>query len=218
MLAINSSVAESTGKTPHQLLYRVNVALPVDHALASNRPNIAAEDAAARAVEWSALATRAIARASQQQAAYVNRRRQPVAYQPDDLVLLSSRHLPLPGTRKLQHRWMGPFRVLKTVGPVACKLELPDRWRGVHPVFHVSLLRRWRGRMPELPPPLLIDGAPEFEIDHIVSHQHTRRGLRYTIRWKNYGPEEDTALYLEDLEHARDIVEEYHESRGLEQP
>ena len=65
---------------------------------------------------------------------------------------------------------MGPFRVLKAAGPVAYRLELPAHWSGVHPVFHSSLLRRWRGRMPEVPPPLLVDGAEEFEIDRIVQH------------------------------------------------
>ncbi len=162
------------------------------------------------------MASRAVERAGRQQADYVNRRRTPVTYQPEDLVLLSSRNLPLRGSKKLLPRWMGPFRVLKTVGPVACKLELPPRWQHVHPVFHVSLLRQWTGRMPEHPPPLLLDGEEEYEIERIVGHQDTRRGRRYVVRWRGYSEEEDSALYLEDLGNAQHLLEEYHRGHGIE--
>ena len=201
-LAINSSVAAATGKSPHQLLYGEDVALPVGHVVQAPRPNLSAEEAARRAVDWSALATRAVARAGQQAAAQANKHRQEATFAPDDLVLLSSRHLSVEGSRKLSQRWMGPFRVLKAAGPVAYRLELPARWQGVHPVFHASLLRPWRGKTPALPPPVLVDGSEEFEVDHIVAHRETRRGRRYRVRWKGYGPEEDTALWEEDLVNA----------------
>ncbi len=140
----------------------------------------------------------------------MNRHREDIHFAAGDLVLLSSRHLPLESTRKLQPRWLGPFKVLKAVGPVAYRLELPPRWKGVHPTFHVGLLRRWVGRLPELPPPVLIDGFDEFEVERVVGHRATRRGLRYSVRWKGYGPEEDTALYIEDLQHCLELVWDYH--------
>ncbi len=119
----------------------MDVALPVDHALDTPHANLSAEQAAQSAVEWSALATCAIARAGAQQAAQANRCRADISFAAQDLVLLSLKHLPLQGTRKLQPRWMGPFRVLKSVGSVVYKLELPAYWSSVHPVFHASLLR-----------------------------------------------------------------------------
>ena len=53
MLACNSDVSASTGKSPHELLYGENVPMPLDHALELPRANVAAEDAAKRATEWS---------------------------------------------------------------------------------------------------------------------------------------------------------------------
>ena len=126
--------------------------------------NVAVGEAATRAVEWAALAKRAIQCASERQAVYVNRRREDVTFQEVEQVLLSSRHLPLEGTRKLAQRWMGPFTVVSRVGDVAYRLQLPPRWSAIHPTFHVSLLRRWLGRLPEKPSPVLVDGSEEYEV------------------------------------------------------
>ena len=39
---------------------------------------------------------------------------------------------------------MGPFAVVDLVGPVAVHLALTRKLRGLHPVFHISLLRRYK--------------------------------------------------------------------------
>ena len=45
-------------------------------------------------------------------------------------------------SRKLIARFVGPFRVLKKVGLQAYRLQLPDSMRHIHPMFHISLLRK----------------------------------------------------------------------------
>ena len=42
---------------------------------------------------------------------------------------------------KLSPKYYGPYKVLKNIGTMACKLELPASSR-VHPVFHVSCLKK----------------------------------------------------------------------------
>ncbi|KAK5775622.1 hypothetical protein PVK06_043535 [Gossypium arboreum] len=44
---------------------------------------------------------------------------------------------------KLSPRFIGPYWVLKRVGPVAYQLELPPELDRIHDVFHVSMLRRY---------------------------------------------------------------------------
>ena len=53
-------------------------------------------------------------------------------------MLLSSKILHLAGTRKLRARFVGPFRVTERIEKMAYKLELNDRFKQVHKVFHIS--------------------------------------------------------------------------------
>nr|GFC91561.1 putative reverse transcriptase domain-containing protein [Tanacetum cinerariifolium] len=43
---------------------------------------------------------------------------------------------------KLSPQFIGPFKVIERIRPVAYKLELPDKLRGIHDTFHVSNLKR----------------------------------------------------------------------------
>ena len=44
---------------------------------------------------------------------------------------------------KLSSRYIGPFEILSRVGVVAYQLALPPNLSHVHPVFHVSMIRKY---------------------------------------------------------------------------
>ena len=43
---------------------------------------------------------------------------------------------------KLAPRYIGPYPVIQRIGELAYKLQLPEELASVHPVFHVSQLRK----------------------------------------------------------------------------
>jgi hypothetical protein len=87
----------------------------------------------------------------------------------------------------------------------AVKLDLPSTYK-IHPVFHVSLLKKFKedGR-PLVPPPISVDtyGVPIFEAEKIVGERTKKEGrklLRYfQVRWKGYTPEHDTWEREDDI-------------------
>ncbi|WMV18890.1 hypothetical protein MTR67_012275 [Solanum verrucosum] len=47
--------------------------------------------------------------------------------------------------RKLSSLYIGPYRIAKRIGNVAYELKLPHELAAVHPVFHISMLKKCIG-------------------------------------------------------------------------
>ena len=46
---------------------------------------------------------------------------------------------------KLSPRYIGPYQILRKIGAVTYELELPVSLGSVHPLFHVSMLKKCIG-------------------------------------------------------------------------
>jgi Chromo (CHRromatin Organisation MOdifier) domain len=79
---------------------------------------------------------------------------------------------------------------------VAYRLELPQKWK-IHNSFHASLLTPYKEmekHSPNFlePPPDIIKGKPEWEVEQILDHWQVRNKTQYLIQWKDYSPTHDS--------------------------
>ncbi|GJS46990.1 putative reverse transcriptase domain-containing protein [Tanacetum coccineum] len=77
---------------------------------------------------------------------YADVRRKPMEFSVGDMVILKVS--PWKGVIRFGKRgnlspwYIGPFKIIERIGPVAYKLELPEKLHGIHNTFHVSNLKR----------------------------------------------------------------------------
>ena len=99
---------------------------------------------------------------------------------------------------KLSPKYYGPYKVLQKIGTMAYKLELPASSR-VHPVFHVSCLKKVIGEnlpvqtvLPELDGEGKIILEPEAVIEKRTRQLRNRSISENLIKWKNLPTEDST--------------------------
>ena len=118
-------------------------------------------------------------------------------YQVGDQVWLEGRHLHThQPTTKLAPKRHGPFRIVQVMSPVNYHLQLPTQW-SIHDVFHTDLLTPYRETLTHgpnylRPPPELVEGVEEFEVEKILDSRRRGQGrkLQYLVKWMGY-PDSD---------------------------
>jgi hypothetical protein len=155
--------------------------------------------------------------AKAQQAKYYNKRHSPMTFNIGDLVLLSTKNLrQRRPSKKLSHRFIGPFRVLEPIGTQAYRLALPMKWK-VHPVFHVSYLEPYyQGIQSELneemPPPELVNDQEEYEVEEILDQKLRKGEKRYLVKWKGWSDDYNQWVLEQDMENAPELRRRYERS------
>ncbi|GJZ23735.1 putative reverse transcriptase domain-containing protein [Tanacetum coccineum] len=93
---------------------------------------------------WQSMQSALAAR--DRQRSYANVRRKPLEFQVGNRVMLKvspRKGVILFGKREKLNPWyIGPFKILKRVGPMAYKLELPEELGNVHCTFYISNLKK----------------------------------------------------------------------------
>ncbi len=141
-----------------------------------------------------------------------------IQFNEGDLVWLDRHNLTIKvPSRKLAAKRYGPFMIIKQISPVAYQLQLPEYMK-VHNVFHINLLFPYKemeqyGPSFPHPPPDLIDGQEEQEIEAIldVCRKGKQQGLQYLIKWKGFPSSENEWVNKEEM-HVDDLVKQFHTS------
>jgi len=116
---------------------------------------------------------------------------------------------------KLDHRMLGPFKVIKKVSTHTYKLALPPSMNQLHNVFHIKLLEchhteYFLCRRNSPPPPIEINGEEQYEVEEILDSHIYRGRLQYRIHWLGHEPEGDTWEPAHHISNAELLVKQFH--------
>ena len=116
-------------------------------------------------------------------------------------------------TPKFAPKRKGPFKIKKVLSTLSYQLDLPKSWK-IHPTFHISLLSLYKetdthGPNYIRPPPELVNGEEEYEVERILKHRGHPKRHQYLIRWKDYEADEDSWIPEKDLGNSSEILLEY---------
>ena len=107
----------------------------------------------------------------------------------------------------------GPFTIVKVLSSITYELKLPKMWK-IHPVFHASLLSCY-GENPIhspnflKPPPDLIAGKKEYEIEQSLCHRGSLSNCSFLIQWKGFSTKDDSWKPKQNLKHSKTALTEY---------
>jgi hypothetical protein len=193
-MSINSSVHETTGKTPFEMT-GVDWKDPLSLAMTSGGRTEMTSDVAHEVLDGIKTAwedARHMMMESQvRMKKYADLKRRDEQYAVGDQVMLSTKNL-AKRWGKLSPLFVGPFQVVKVSGEgLNVTLDLPSEYSRLHQPFHVDRVKRytpseiqWVGReQVDRPLPDLIDGQPMWEVEVIKGKKlETRMVLVYDTR------------------------------------
>lgn len=217
--AYNNAPHDSIGMSPNQARYGISLDTRQgieDDPQRGEIPTV--KQFAEHIIEKRAELEKAWLKAKESQAKWYNKNHRPIEFKVKDLVLLSSKNIrTVRASKKLDHRFLGPFKIEKRIGKQAYRLALPSKYSRIHNVFHVSLLEPYYQRTGETPhviQPDLIDGQESWEVLDILD-KRTRKGTdEYLIRWKGFGPADDSWEPISNLDQCLELVQEFHQRRS----
>jgi len=220
--ALNSARSESTGYAPFFLnTGRMPRSMIWDSSKEDEYPSVRnfaqQRKFAIIAAHDSILAARV------KQTRHANQRRRLAPFQENDLVYISTKNISFPKglARKLIPKFIGPYKVLNDFKNQSFRIELPLhlKQRGVHDVFHASLLRIHVPNDDRLFPGRLFtqlnprsETESEWAVDRILSHSGSSRDAVFEVLWK---AGDITWLSYTQIEHLN-ALKEYIDLQGAD--
>ena len=139
---------------------------------------------------------------SDRQRSYANLKRKDIEYEVRDKVFLKvsprKKILRFGRKGKVSPRFIGPYKILELVGPVAYRLALPLELAKLHDVFHVSMLQRYRSDTThiftdqdiQVQEDFIFDKEPKAILDSEIRQLRNRQVPLVKVLWQHHGMEE----------------------------
>ena len=208
--AYNNNYQSTIQMAPYEALYGRKCRSPVGWFEVGDHP-LLGPDMVQDAVRKVGLVRDRMRAAQSRQKSYADNRRRELEFGVGDHVFLKIS--PFKGVMrfgkrgKLSPRYIGPFEILRRHGAVAYELALPPELSGVHPVFHVSMLRKYLPDESHVlhPQAIEVDSQMSYVEEPIAVVDRQVRKLRskeipsVKVIWNHHGENEATWELEEDM-------------------
>ena len=116
-------------------------------------------------------------------------------------MLLYVKTLYFAGSRKLRARYIGPFRVIERIERTVYRLDLKDRFKQIHNIFHVSYLKKCipGDSSSTLSETIQVEGEDHLEVEALLKHRSWANSWQYLAIWLGYGTEHDEWVHEKGL-------------------
>ncbi|RZC09387.1 Chloride channel protein CLC-d [Glycine soja] len=199
----NTSWMANTRTSPYEITFgRKPLSIP-DYVTGSSKV-AAVEDLLSEREATFQIIKKKLVKAQERMKHYADQHRRDIQYAIGDWVLVKLRPYRQTSAKaahevggKLARRYYGPFKIIAKIDPVAYRLELPEGVR-IHPVFHCSNLKLFRGNPESTTPPPL---PPHFHENHPLISPLSILGSRRAssdphspwevlVQWQGLSPDE----------------------------
>ena len=199
----NNSYQVSLKMAPFEALYGHRCRTPLSWSQTGER-KVFGPDLVIEAEEKVKVIQENLRAAQDSQKSYFDKRKKPLQFDVGDHVYLRvspTKVVQRFGIKgKLAPRYIGPYKIIETCGPVAYRLRLPSQLALIHDVFHVFQLKKCV-RVPEEvidPNEIIIEPDLSYDEYPIKILDQKERGTRrkvvkmYKIQWNHHTKEEAT--------------------------
>ncbi|XP_075096118.1 uncharacterized protein LOC142174223 [Nicotiana tabacum] len=184
----------------------------VDGWFEAGETNLLGPDLVQEAMDKVQLIRQRLLIAQSRQKSYDNKRRRDLVFTIGDKVFL--RVSPMKGVMrfgkrgKLGPKFIGPYEILDRVGVVAYRLALPLELSFIHPVFHVSMLRKCISDSSQVIEALIIplneklsyEEEPMAVVDRQIRKLRSKEIVFVKVLWRNHTIEETTWEVEKDMQ------------------
>ncbi|CAM8878010.1 unnamed protein product [Rhodiola kirilowii] len=210
--SFNLQQSEATNKSPFEVVLGQQPNTPLSLAAPYKGASPAAFKFTKAWHEQAELARESLQKAASRMKKWADKKRRDIEFKVGDLVLVKLLPLQFKAFRKVHkgliRKYEGPFEVIKPVGKVSYKLNLPPKLK-IHPVFHASMLKPYHedlgksSRGVSHRAPTAVITSYDKEVDEILADRTVRRSgipsyKEYLVKWKGL-PDSEASWESEDL-------------------
>ena len=220
--AYNNRIHASTRRTPFELDSGQHPRMGVEPRLSTKTE--AVDEFVQRIQKTTEEAQAALRQAAEDMARFHDAHRgKEIVFKVGEKVWLDSRNIKTTRpTKKLDDKWFGPFPITEVISNSAYKLKLTPPFSKVHPVFNITMLRRFEpDQIKERPKPAQPDpvideeGEEVYEVERILDRRERRGRSEYLVSWKEFGLEHNSWEPERNLKGAQRLISQFNRQKSL---